>query len=334
MSLSEAAQDIKDRSPVFCVGETPINGRLILAPMSGYNDQPFRRLCRRFGAALVYTGLLAANAIYFGASPEGDSRTAEMLQLHPEEAPVAVQLFSGRPDALVMTAEAIEHMGMAMIDINMGCAKSKITRSGAGVALMRDPVEVARLFDQLSASVSVPVTGKIRLGWDDDHRNYLEVARAMADHGAALVAVHGRTAAQMFQGEADWEAIGEVKQALDIPVLASGDVSSIDDVARILTVTGCDGVMIGRAAIGNPWLFQGSHRDEIPWSDRLPIVQRHLAMTVARHGDRHGIRRFRKHLRGYLRNSGIPRPERIEMLQCDDRGLLVRLLNTAVVRPA
>lgn len=316
-------------SPSFYIGRTPIHGRLVLAPMSGYNDQPFRRICRQFGASLVYTGLLAANAIYFGASPEGDSRTADMLQLHPDEAPAVVQLFSGRPDALVITAQAIEHMGMAMIDINMGCAKAKIVKSGAGAALMRDPSKVANIFSRLSQTVSVPVSGKIRLGWDDEERNYLTVAQAMADHGAALIAVHGRTAEQRFTGEADWHAIAEVKQAVNIPVLASGDVNTVADVERALALTGCDGVMIGRAAIGNPWLFSGCHRDELSWSERLPLILQHLEMTVARHGRHHGIRRFRKHLRGYLRNSGIPRADRITMLGCKEVKKLTSLLNAA-----
>ncbi|MBN1248004.1 MAG: tRNA dihydrouridine synthase DusB [Anaerolineae bacterium] len=317
-----------DAAPAFYIGQTPVYGRWVLAPLSGYNDQPFRRLCRRLGASLVYTGLLAANAIYFGASPEGDSRTAEMLQLHPEEAPVAVQLFSGRPAALVMAAQAIEHMGMAMIDINMGCAKAKIVKSGAGAALMWDPRKVARIFAKLSRTVSVPVSGKIRLGWDQDRRNYLEVARAMADHGAALVAVHGRTAEQRFNGDADWDAIAEVKQAVTIPVLASGDVTTVSAAHQLLARTGCDGVMIGRAAIGNPWLFAGRHRDDIPWPERLALVQKHLEMTVAHHGEHHGIRRFRKHLRGYLRASGIPRPERIRMLGCRESEELVAMLNS------
>ncbi len=313
-------------TPAFCVGKTPIEGRLVLAPMSGYNDQPFRRLCRRFGASLVYTGLLAANAIYYGASPDGTSRTAEMLRLHPQEEPVAVQLFSGRAAALVIAARAIEHMGMVMIDINMGCAKPKIVKSGAGVALMQDPIAVAHLYTELVGAVSVPVTGKIRLGWDYDSRNYVDVARAMAEHGAALIAVHGRTAEQKFAGDVDWEAVAEVKQAVDVPVLASGDVTSVSDADHILALTGCDGVMIGRAAIGNPWLFEGRHRDGIPWVERLPVIRRHLEMTVAHHGAHHGVRRFRKHLRGYLRSSGISRPERIEMLECADTENLVALL--------
>jgi tRNA-dihydrouridine synthase B len=316
-------------SPSFYIGQTPVYGEWVLAPMSGYNDQPFRRICRQFGASLVYTGLLAANAIYFGASPEGDSRTADMLQLHPDEAPAVIQLFSGRPDALVMTAQAIEHMGMVMIDINMGCAKAKIVKSGAGAALMRNPSKVASLFKRLSQTVSVPVSGKIRLGWDDDERNYLTVARAMADNGAALIAVHGRTAEQRFTGEADWHAIADVKQALDIPVLASGDVTTVADAQRVLALTGCDGVMIGRAAIGNPWLFSGRHRDELSWSERLPLVLQHLEMTVDWHGRHHGIRRFRKHLRGYLRNSGIPRAERIKMLGCKKVTELLALLEGA-----
>ena len=224
----------------------------------------------------MYTGLLSSNAIVYGPGPFGNSATAEMLLFHPDEFPVVCQLFGSDDEVIVEAARKVESLGMTAIDINLGCAKPKVAGSGAGASLLRDPAGIARLFAHLTQAVDVPVSGKIRLGWDAESRNYLEVARALADNGAALIAVHGRTAVQGYLGSADWGAIAEVKRAVAVPVLASGDVQTPADIDRILEVTGCDGVMIGRGAIGNPWIFEGRHRDEIPWPERLPVIQEHL----------------------------------------------------------
>ena len=302
-------------APAFRLGDTEVLGRLVLAPMSGYNDQPFRRLCRRFGASLVYTGLISSNAIVYGRRAHGNARTEHMLQFHPEERPVVCQLFDSM---IIEAAQQVEGLGVAAIDINLGCPTPKVAGSGAGASMLRDVGSIARLFAGLTRTLSVPASGKIRLGLDDDSRNYLDAARAIADNGAALIAVHGRTAMQAYRGSADWQAIAEVRRAVDIPVLASGDVKEPGDVERILAATGCDGVMIGRAAIGNPWIFQGFGRGEIPWTERALVVQEHLQMMLAFHGAHQGVRRFRKHLREYLASSGISRRERARLLACDD----------------
>ena len=310
----------------FYAGSVAIHGPVVLAPMSGYNDQPFRRLCRRFGASLVYTGLLSSPAIVHGPGRWGARRSADMLRLHPEESPLGVQLFGGREAVIVEAARRIEPLDMDLVDINLGCAKPKVTGSGAGAALMRDPAEVGRIFAGLSAALHTPVSGKIRLGWDDDSLNYLEVARALEDNGAVLIAVHGRTAEQAYRGSANWDAIAEVKQAVQVPVLASGDVKRVADIARILEATGCDGVMIGRAAIGNPWIFAGRDRETVPWAERLPVILEHLAMMLDFHGDYHGVHRFQKHLRAYLQSSGISRRVRARITRCVDADQLQGLL--------
>jgi tRNA-dihydrouridine synthase B len=315
-----------EESVAFYAGHVAVHGRVALAPMSGYNDQPFRRLCRRFGASLVYTGLLSSSAIVYGPEPWGAKRTAEMLRLHPEEAPLAIQLFGSDEAIIVEAARRIQPLNAALLDLNAGCAKPKVTSSGAGAALMRDPARVGRIFAGLSRALQTPVSGKIRLGWDAESRNYLEVAQAMADNGAVLVAVHGRTADEAFRGSADWAAIARVKRHLTIPVLASGDVKRVADIERILDATGCDGVMIGRAAIGNPWIFAGRDRDTIPWDERLPLILEHLPMMLDFHGDYQGVQRFRKHLRAYLQSSRIPRQMRVRMTQCHDPDRLKALL--------
>lgn len=306
----------------FTIRDVPVRGRVALAPLSGYNDQPFRRLCRRFGAALVYTGLLSSKAIVYDANPLGSPRSQDMLRFHSEEAPLVCQLFGDTGSEIEEAARNIEHLGMAVIDLNLGCAAPKVTQAGAGAALLRDPAKIGAIFAQLTAALALPVTGKIRLGWDDASRTYRAVAQAMEANGAAMIAVHGRTAVQAYHGTADWDAIAEVKAAAGVPVLASGDVKTAADIDRILAHTGCDGVLIGRAAMGNPWIFQGRNRAEVPWVERAPVIREHLAMMVGFHGAYHGVRRFRKHLKWYLRSSGLGRHVRAGLMRCNDADVL------------
>lgn len=314
-----------DDSPAFFIRDVPIYGPLILAPLSGYNDQPFRRLCLKFGAALVYTGLLSASAILYGSQ-----RSREMLRFHPDEHPLACQLFGSDADMLAKAARAVEPLGIDTLDFNMGCAEPKIVKGGYGSALLKDPAQIGRIMERLVRAVRVPVTGKIRLGWDDASCNYMEVARILEDSGAAMIAVHGRTADQQYTGLADWDAIAEVKQAVRIPVLASGDVKCAADIPCIQSHTGCDGVMIGRAAIGNPWIFQRRDLPDIPWAERVPVILEHLRRMVDFHGEVQGHRRFRKHLRRYLTGTDVSRQQRRAFLHCEDLGTFTALLEKIV----
>ena len=319
--------------PTFTIGNLPVYGELVLAPRSGFTDQPFRRLCQGYGAALTYTGLLAANAILYGKHKYGNRRTDEMLRLHPEEHPLVCQLFGSDAAVLVAAAQKILPLNMDVIDVNMGCAKYKVIKGGAGSALLLDIAKMGEIIRRLSLVLPLPVTAKIRLGWDEDariHRRYLDMARVLEDNGAAIIAVHGRTAEQGYSGLADWDAIAAIKQESHIPVLASGDVKCVADIQRIKEHTGCDAVMIGRAAIGNPWIFQRRDRDDILWTERLPVVLQHLESMLVFHGPSHGLHRFRKHLHGYVRRSGLPRWYRSQMLICDDADALVELLHNSV----
>jgi len=303
------------------IRDLPVYGNLILAPLSGYNDWPFRRLCREFGAALVYTGLLSAQGILYGSQ-----RTHEMLAFHADERPLVCQLFGGEVDTLLAAAQVVVAAGADVLDVNLGCPEPKVTKKGYGAALLKDPAQIGRIFARLTRAVPLPVTAKIRLGWDAASRNYLEVARALEENGAALIAVHGRTADQFYLGEADWDAIAEVKQAVAVPVLASGDVRCVADIARIQAHTGCDGVMIGRAAVGNPWIFGLRDRDAVPLAERVSVMLRHLRDMVDEAGAYHGLVCFRKHLSEYLRRAGLPRHLRAKMTNCDDLDRLIALL--------
>ncbi|MBN2391922.1 MAG: tRNA dihydrouridine synthase DusB [Anaerolineae bacterium] len=308
-------------TPTFFIRDVPIHGSLILAPLSGYNDQPFRRLCLEFGASLVYTGLLSASAILYGSQ-----RSEEMLRFHPDEHPLACQLFGSDVAILEKAARTVEALNIDVLDFNMGYAEPKIIKGGHGAALLKDPARIGRIMTRLVNTVRVPVTGKIRLGWDAGSRNYLEVAHTLEDSGAAMIAVHGRTADQQYTGLADWDAVAEIKQAVHIPVLASGDVKCAADIPRIQAHTGCDGVMIGRAAIGNPWIFQRRDLPDVPPAERVPIILEHLRRMVDFHGEVQGHRRFRKHLRRYLTSTNMRRQQRRAFLHCEDFGTFVTLL--------
>ncbi len=209
------------------------------------------------------------------------------------------RFFDANEDHIIAAAQKIEALAPGIIDLNMGCSVSGVSGRGAGAGLLRDPHKIGRIFNRMSSTLKVPVTGKIRLGWDARTRNYIEVAKVLEDNGASLVAVHGRTKEQAYTGEADWSAIAEVKNAVKIPVIGNGDVKTVADIARIKAQTGCDGVMIGRAAIGNPWIFQRKERHEVSVDDVITLLKRHLQAMLDFYGER-GLILFRKHAVKYM----------------------------------
>jgi tRNA-dihydrouridine synthase B len=211
----------------------------------------------------------------------------------------------------VETAVRLQDYGPDIIDINMGCYVKNIAERGAGSGMLCQPDKIARVFSQLSLRLTIPVTGKIRLGWDESSRNYTTVARVLEDSGASLVAIHGRTKAQAYKGDADWDAIAEARQAVRIPVIGNGDVRTPADIDRMRAYTGCDGVMIGRAAIGNPWIFAGKGRHEVTLAEKAALMRRHLALNLDFYGPRVGLVLFRKHAAKYIRD--LPGEEQLRI---------------------
>lgn len=302
--------------PNFHVGKVPVYGDLILAPMAGFSDLPYRSICRSLGSSMSYTEFVNVDELSKGRN--GSPRARQKLSYQPNERPVVFQIYGHDVERIVSVAQKLQDLGPDIIDINMGCYVKKIAERGAGAGMLRRPTLIAQLMERLVKTLDIPVSAKIRLGWDDDNRNYMEVARALEDHGASLVAVHGRTRAQAYSGTSDWDAIAEIKQALSVPVVGNGDVRTVSDIDNIKIHTGCDAVMIGRAVIGNPWILQRRDRQEVALSDRLALVRRHLALNLEFYGVEKGLVLFRKHVARYIEDTPARvRKIRVPLLTCE-----------------
>jgi nifR3 family TIM-barrel protein len=274
---------------------------------------------------MSYTGFVNAIPLI-----QGDEQSWRDLDFLPEERPVVFQIFDQSEENLLEAALRIQELRPDAIDINMGCSSRRVSSRGAGAGLLREPEKIGRIIRRLSCALDVPVTAKIRIGWDQTSLNYLEVAHAVEDNGGALIAVHARTRSQGYLGDADWDTIAEIKSAVSIPVIGNGDVQTPEDIERLKTSTGCDGVMIGRGAIGNPWIFQRVPSGGPPLEDRIQIMQGHLDHMISYHGEKLGIIRFRKHLKRYLEPLSITKANLRPMLTCEDKQQLSGQLDALI----
>ena len=310
--------------PAFSIADVPVQGDTLLAPMDGFSDWPYRSVCRELGSALSYTAFV--NAIDLLA---GNPAARRAMYFDPSERPVVIQIFDSDEARLVAAARLAAETAPDCIDVNMGCSTHCVAGRGAGAGLLKDPGKIGRLVSALCRAVPQPITAKIRLGWDDAHRNFLEVARAIEDNGGRLIAVHARTRAQAYRGEADWDAIAAIRQAVSIPVIGGGDIRSPEDIDRMLAHTACQAVMVGRAARGNPWLLQRRVRQQVPNVEVAAVIGLHLERMLSFHGEPEGILRFRKHLTLYLTPAGLPNDLRRQLLTTTDRARLLDLLAQA-----
>jgi tRNA-dihydrouridine synthase B len=300
-------------TPDFNISDIPIYGKLILAPMDGFSDVPYRSLCRQYGSAISYTAFVNAIDIE-GGSPH----IIQELEYLPEERPVIFQIFDSSEDRLLAAALKIQKLKPDAIDINMGCSVRRVSGRGAGAGLLKDPGKIANIMQSLSRHLDVPTTAKIRLGWDDSSLNYLDIAKAIEDNGGALIAVHARTRAQGYGGKADWDAIAAIKQHVRIPVIGNGDIRTTSDIDEMLVHTNCDAVMIGRAAIGNPWIFRKQSLSDITMDEFKSVVFDHLDKMIAYYGLERAVVLFRKHLAGYIRPLNPSVTLRQSLLRCHD----------------
>jgi nifR3 family TIM-barrel protein len=310
-------------TPAFHVRNIPVYGDAILAPMDGFSDWPFRSLCRSLGSAMSYTEFVRAQHIV-----EAYKHMAARLTYEEAERPMVFQIYGDDVDELHQAALRVQDKNPDIIDINMGCPARKVVHNGAGVGLMRSPLKIARIFRRLSAALDVPVTGKIRLGWENC-RTYKLVARIVEENGGALIAVHGRTKEQGYSGMADWDAIAEIKAAVSIPVIGNGDVKLAADIDRLKAYTGCDAVMIGRAAIGNPWIFSRLDREQVSTEMVHSMLIQHLERHLAFYGARKGMVLFRKHALQYLKLQQLPRAVRTRIITRDDPQEFLALVDEA-----
>lgn len=284
------------------IGNVTLDNNIILAPMAGVSDLPFRLLCRELGAGLVCMEMVSAKAIFYN-----NRNTDSLMEIHPEEVPVSLQLFGSDPVIISDMAKRIEERPFALLDINMGCPVPKVVNNGEGSALMKNPKLVEEILSSLVKAVKKPVTVKIRKGFNEENVNAVEIAKIAEACGVAAVAVHGRTREQYYSGHADWDIIAKVKQAVTIPVIGNGDVDSAGKAEELLAQTGCDGVMIGRAAQGNPWIFRevaeyletGNIPERPSNREKKELILRHAALQLEYKGEYTGVREMRKHLSWY-----------------------------------
>lgn len=310
--------------------DVPVYGDLILSPMAGFSDLPYRSLCFDYGSAMSYTEFVSAEAIVQGKGM--NERTRRMLVYAPHEQPIVFQIFGHSVEMLVEAARRIEPLGPSIIDINMGCSVRKVSGRGAGAGLLRDPAKIGRIFAALTRVLSVPVTGKIRLGWDEQSINYRDVVRAMTENGASLVAVHGRTRAQAYSGRADWDAIGDIVAAVDVPVIGNGDVMTVADIDAIQTQTGCAGVMVGRGAIGHPWIFQRRDRHAVSFAAKALFIRRHFFLMCGFYGEKRALILVRKHIARYLKGYSGIRDLHLRLVRVESVSDFHHLLDAVVER--
>ena len=312
------------------IGDLKLENPVVLAPMAGVTDLPFRLLIKEQGCGLVCGEMVSAQALVYGSR-----NTFALLATDPRERPVSIQLFGSDPETMARAAAILATYPVDIIDINMGCPVPKVVKNGEGAALMRDPERAARIVRAVVEAVKLPVTVKMRRGWAEGEENAPELAMLCAEAGAAAVAVHGRYRQQFYSGKADWEVIRKVKAAVPVPVIGNGDLFCAADALRMREETGCDGVMLGRGVLGNPWLVRetvaalvGAPVPPPPTvRERFALIRRHLTAQVAFCGEERGIKEMRKHLAWYLKGFPGAARARQQLNEIDDRDRLFALLD-------
>lgn len=312
------------------IGNVTLDNPFILAPMAGVTDMPYRQICSWMGAGMVCSEMVSAKAILYN-----NKKTDALLEIADDEAPVSVQLFGNDPGIMSEIAKRIEERPFAILDINMGCPVPKVVNNGEGSALMKDPRLVGQIVESIAKAISKPLTVKIRKGFDEGHINAVEIARVAQESGAAAVTVHGRTREQYYEGQADWGIIAQVKDALSIPVIGNGDIVDAESAQKMFEQTKCDGIAVGRAARGNPYIFRelseyfetGEKLSKPPLFEIKDMMKKHLLMQIDCKGEYLAVREMRKHIAWYT--AGYPNSSalRREINTAENKDMMIKLID-------
>ena len=312
------------------IGDTLLTNNVFLAPMAGVTDKAARQIAKPFGPGLMYTEMVSGKALLFN-----NQKTEVMLDVSPEEMPVAAQLFGHEPKVLAEIAYKAVNAGAKIIDINMGCPAPKIANNGDGSALMKNPALAGEIVKEVVKTSSVPVTVKIRKGWDDNSINAVEFAKVLEQNGASAITVHGRTRMQYYSGKADLEIIKAVKEAVKVPVIGNGDITDEESAKNMFDITGCDGIMIGRGSQGNPWIFKevlhflktGEKLERPTNEERKEIMLKHLDLLVLYKGEHRGILEARKHMAWYIKGIKDGARLREEIFRASAKDEMIKIIN-------
>ncbi|NLN05467.1 MAG: tRNA dihydrouridine synthase DusB [Clostridiaceae bacterium] len=315
----------------FYIGNVKLNNNVFLAPLAGVTDKSFRILCKEMGAGLVVTEMISSKGVFYN-----NRNTLELFEHTDIEKPISVQIFGSEPDIMADAAKYFEQSGADIIDINMGCPTPKITAGKSGSYLMTEPALAGQIIEKVARAVSIPVTVKIRRGYKTGHENACEIAKIAEEAGCDAIAVHGRYADQFYSGHSDWEVIKRVKETVRIPVVGNGDIKNAADAKRMFEETNCDAIMIGRGALGNPWIFKeilsclkDGHTFEKPSKEEvLSMIVRQLEMTIEHKGEYTGLREMRKHIAWYLKGYKNSSKMRDLVFRCEDKEMLIEHLNS------
>ncbi|MBO8159740.1 tRNA dihydrouridine synthase DusB [Thermosyntropha sp.] len=316
---------------MFKIGKVEIKNRVVSAPLAGVTDKAFRIVIKSFGCGLVFTEMISDMGLFYE-----QAKTKEIADISGEEKPIAVQIFGSDPEYMAKAALKVENMGADIIDINMGCPAPKIVKNGEGAALMLDLPRARRIIREVISVVQVPVTVKMRRGWDENNINYLELGAIAEEEGASAVTLHGRTRNQFYSGKADWESIKMLKKHLSVPVIGNGDIWKAEDALRMLESTGCDAVMIGRGAMGNPFIFREAvelieNGRVIPppsWEEKVEVAIKHLELACYFKGEAVAVREMRKHLAWYIKGMRGAAKIREEINRLTSKEEIINLLKS------